>query len=296
MVAPRRRGKSKAANFTYDGPVSVIRLELDLTEERTRRRLERHWGAVFRVRRALQRDAADRCRAYWAAHRERAADPKVARARLGLSRKAIEAAAKAHIEASGWMRDHLTKAVGLHMADEVWETVDRHVFADSSGRRHGPPRIGSWWDFTRIPGRARSHTKARPAWETWRLAGTLDGHLATYRHPQLPEAVHRRRGGCPAGGHSVLAQPARMPVPARPATGSWWDHSGALAVVFTGLAGGDLVAPVRLPQGAGQWAHLCHFLADPQRLAQDRFGPGARPPGAGRLAVLRASADPPARL
>jgi hypothetical protein len=36
-----------------------------------------------------------------------------------------------------------------------------------------------------------------------------------------------------------------------------------LAVVFTGLAGGDLLLPVRLPAGAGQWAHLAHFLADP---------------------------------
>jgi hypothetical protein len=36
-----------------------------------------------------------------------------------------------------------------------------------------------------------------------------------------------------------------------------------LAVVFTGLPGGDVVLPVRLPQGAGQWAHLCHFLSDP---------------------------------
>ena len=75
------------------------------------------------------------------------------------------------------MRDHLTKAVGLHVADEVWQTVDRHLFTDASGRRHGPPRIGSWWEFTRIPGRARSHTKATPVWETWRLVGTLDGHL-----------------------------------------------------------------------------------------------------------------------
>jgi hypothetical protein len=106
-----------------------------------------------------------------------------------LSRKGIEAAAKAHIEASGWMRDHLTKAVGLDLADEIWETVDRHLFADVSGRRHGPPRIGSWWDFARIPGRARSHTKATPVWETWRLVGTLDGHLETYRHPLLPAAV-----------------------------------------------------------------------------------------------------------
>ncbi|MGH3416289.1 MAG: hypothetical protein ACRDSS_07470 [Actinocrinis sp.] len=28
-VLARRRGKSKAPNFKYDGPVSVIRLELD---------------------------------------------------------------------------------------------------------------------------------------------------------------------------------------------------------------------------------------------------------------------------
>jgi len=34
-------------------------------------------------------------------------------------------------------------------------------------------------------------------------------------------------------------------------------------VVFTGLPAGDLVLPVRLPRGTGQWAHLGHFLADP---------------------------------
>ncbi|MDT5047364.1 MAG: hypothetical protein QOG75_3238, partial [Mycobacterium sp.] len=210
------------------------------------------------------RDAAHRCRAYWAAHRERDVDPKGLRERLGLSRKGIESAAKAHIEASGWMRDHLTKAVGLHVADEVWETVDRHLFADASGRRHGPPRIGAWWDFTRIPGRARSHTKATPVWETYRLVGTVDGHLATYRHPQVRAAVSttREAAGQPAGT-SILSQPARLPAPGRPASGSWADHTGALAVVFTGLPAGDMVLPVHLAQGAGRWAHLCHFLADP---------------------------------
>jgi hypothetical protein len=175
VVAPRRRGKSKAPNFKYEGPVSVIRLELDVCDERVCRRLERQWAAVFRLRRALQRDAAARCRAYWAAPHERGADRKGLRERLGLSRTGIEAAAKAHIERSGWMRDHLTKAIGLHIADEVWQTVDRHLFADASGRRHGAPRIGSWWDFTRIPGRARSHTKARPVWETYRPVGTWTG-------------------------------------------------------------------------------------------------------------------------
>ncbi|MHA7650351.1 hypothetical protein ACX9NE_10795 [Mycobacterium sp. ML4] len=221
------------------------------------------WEAVFGLRRALQRDAAARCRAYWAAHRERAADPEALRERLGLTRTGIEAAAKAPIEASGWMRDHLTKAVGLHVAGEVWETIDRHLFADSSGRRHGPPRVGSWWDFTRTPGRARSHSKAAPTWETYRLAGTLDGHLRAYRHPQLPESIHVREAAGQPGATSILTQPARMPAPVRPASRSWADHDGALAVVFTGLPGGDMVLPVRLPQGAGQWAHRTHFLADP---------------------------------
>jgi Putative transposase DNA-binding domain len=225
--------------------------------------LKRHWGAVFRLRRALQRDAQAHCRAYWAAHHQRAADSKAVRDRLGLTRKGIEAAAKAHIEASRWMRDHLTKAIGLHVADEVWESIDRHLFADSSGRRHGPPRVGSWWEFTRIPGRARSHTKTLPAWETYRLVGTLDGHLGAYGHPRLPTSVSSAAAADRPAGTSMLAQPARLGAPARPVSGSWWDHDGALAVVFSGLPGGDLVLPVRLPQGAGQWAHLGHFLSDP---------------------------------
>jgi hypothetical protein len=263
-AVPRRRGKSKAPNFKYDGPVSVIRLELDVSDAVVCRRVKRQWAAVFRLRRARQRDAAHRCRAYWAAHHERERDPKGLRARLGLSRRGIEASAKAHIEASGWMRDHLTKAVGLHVAAEVFETVERHLFADASGRRHGPPRIGSWWDFTRIPGRARSHTKATPVWETWRLVGTLEGHLQAYRHPQLPASVSTAVAAATRlAGTSILAQPPRLPAPLRPASGRWTDHTGALAVVFTGLPGGDVVLPVRLPQGAGQWAHLSHFLADP---------------------------------
>ncbi len=264
VAVSRRRGKSKAPNFKYEGPVSVIRLELDVSDARVRHRLERQWSAVFRLRRALQRDAAARCRAFWAAHRERGTDPKGLRERLELSREGIQAAAKAHIEASGWMRDHLTKAIGLHVAGEVWETVDRHLFADSSGRRQGAPRIGSWWEFTRIPGRARSHTKPTPVWETYRLVGTLAGHLATYRHPQLLAAVSSARdaAGQPQGT-SILAQPTHLAAPVRPSSGSWADHDGTLAVVFTGLPGGDMVLPVRLPQGAGQWAHLCHFLADP---------------------------------
>jgi hypothetical protein len=32
--SPRRRSKSKAANFTYEGPVAVIRLEIDGSDAR----------------------------------------------------------------------------------------------------------------------------------------------------------------------------------------------------------------------------------------------------------------------
>ena len=206
-MEPRRRGRSKAPNFKYDGPVSVIRLELDATDQWTPA-VEPQWEAVFRLRRALQRDAAARCRAYWAAHQERQEDPKALRERLGLTRKGIEAAAKTHIEATGWMRDHLTKAIGLHVADEVWETIDRHLFADASGRRHGLPRVGSWWEFTRIRGRARSHTKSTPTWETYRRVGTLDGHLGRYRHPKPPAPVTRATTAGQAAGTSILAQPA----------------------------------------------------------------------------------------
>ena len=48
-VAPRRRGKSKAPNFTYDGPVSVIRLELDVSDPVARRRVERQWATVLKL-------------------------------------------------------------------------------------------------------------------------------------------------------------------------------------------------------------------------------------------------------
>src|ERR1700676_1256150 len=91
VVLARRRAKSKGPNFKYDGPVSVIRLELDVSDPAVRRRVEGQWEAVFRLRRAVQRDAQHRCRAYWAAQHERAHDPRALRERLGLTRKGIEA-------------------------------------------------------------------------------------------------------------------------------------------------------------------------------------------------------------
>ena len=161
------------------------------------------------------------------------------------------------------MSDPVTKATALHVANEVWETITRHLFGDKTGKRHGAPRVGSWWDFGRIPGRAKSHTKKTRAWETYRLTGTLQGHLDQFRPPALDGLTVEDTASLPEGT-SVLSQPSVLPAPARPkGVAGWWDHTGPLTVVFTGLPAGDLVMPVRLPAGAGRWPRLAHFLGDP---------------------------------
>ena len=77
----------------------MIALESDLSGDPVmRRRLEKHWAAVFGLRRGVHRDAGAACRAYLAARHERAADPQAVRARLGLTRKAVEDRAKTHVE------------------------------------------------------------------------------------------------------------------------------------------------------------------------------------------------------
>ena len=128
------------------------------------------------------------------------------------------------------------------------------------------PRVGGWWDFRRIAGRARSHTTERK-WETFRLFGSLGGHLATYRHADLPaEVTTPAEAARLAPGTRVLDQPRHPRPPQRPA--SWWDHTGPLVLVFNGgprSQAGELVLPVRLPQGAGRWPHLVHYLESPER-------------------------------
>ncbi|TMR90912.1 hypothetical protein [Nonomuraea basaltis] len=159
----RFRGKNKKPAWRRDPdqPVSVIRLALCADDPAVRARLEQLFSASWSLKRALQRDARDRVDAYWAAPHRRAADAKAWRERLGLSRAGLERAGSAHLDAAGHLKHHLTKALALHQADEVWAGVERHLFGDTNGKRAGRPRVGSWWTHTRIPGRARSHTTAR---------------------------------------------------------------------------------------------------------------------------------------
>ena len=244
----RTRGPNKKTPWVRraeDG-LSVLRLPLDTRDPVQRARLEAMFSAAYSVRRAVQRDARDRTRAYWNAQHERARDPAAARERLGLSKKRFEYAAYDHVDAAPHLRQYVTKALAMHLADSVWSATERHLFRDKAGARHGMPGVSRWYDFTRLPGRARSHSKER-TWETFRLCGSLAGHRAAY-----------------TGGDGGFRQPRRMRPIAEPAR-SWWDYAGPLAVVFSGLPGGTLVLPVRLPASPSNQPILDHHLADPER-------------------------------
>ncbi|MFJ3610049.1 zinc ribbon domain-containing protein [Streptomyces hydrogenans] len=251
------------------GRISVMVLPLAVTDPADVARMEKLFGALGSMKRAVQRDAQAKVEAYWAAHRERIEQgAKAVRQRLGLSREALERCAYKHLDDSGHLKHHASKALAMHLADEVWNGVQRHLFPDSTGGRSGRPKVGRQHNFTRIPGRARSHTAERK-WETFRLVGTLEGHVMA----------------CTGGRRHELRQPLRMPKPVLPAakvpTGkptasgrpamrnaTWWDYSGPFAIVFAGGpdgARGDLVLPVRIPQGPGQWARVAHFLSDSTR-------------------------------
>ncbi|MGW7304705.1 zinc ribbon domain-containing protein [Streptomyces sp. NPDC054835] len=248
-----------------DGMVSVMVLPLAVTDPADLERLEKLFGAMWSIKRALQRDARAKVDAYWAARHERGREgANRVRQRLGLTREALERRAYKHLEDAGHLKHHVSKALAMHMADEVWNGVSRHLVTDSTGQRHGRPKVGRWHDFTRIPGRARSHTTANK-WETFRLAGTLRGHTKAYTGCNRHELMQPRRmpkpskptGNVPTGRNTASGKPGT-----RKAT--WWDHTGPLAVVFVGgpdSQRGELVLPVRVPQGPGQRAHAEHFLA-----------------------------------
>jgi hypothetical protein len=242
----RTRGPNKQTPWSRnpDDGVSVVRLALDTSDPMQRRRVESRFWSSYQIRRTLQRQARSACGAYWAATHERAAGAAAVRDRLGLSRTALEHAAYAHLNAAPHLRRDVTKALAMNLGGAVWTPVQRHLFRDASGRRQGLLRIGRFFDFTRLPGRARSHTRANK-WESFRLHGTLDGHRAAYIDPT-----------------DRFVQPRRME---SVQTNAWWRYTGPLAVVFSGLPGGTIVLPVRLPTAPSSQAHLEHHLADPTR-------------------------------
>ena len=240
----RTRGPNKQTPWSRnpDDGVSVLRLALDTSDTAQRARIEAMFDAAYQIRRAVQRDAQSRCRALWAATHERAKDSAATRDRLGLSRAALEHAAYSHLDGAPHLRRSVTKALAMHLADTVWTATERHLFRDVRGKRHGLLHTGRYFDFRRLPGRARSHT-AENKWETFRLHGSLDGHRATY-----------------TDADGAFVQPRRL---RRVVSDAWWRYTGPLAIVFTGLSTGALILPVRLPTAPSNQPILDHHLADP---------------------------------
>ena len=224
--------------------LSILRIALDTHDPVQRRRIEAMFAGAYQVRRAVQRAARNKTRAYWCAYHERQRDPEAVRDRLGLTRKALERVAYKCLDKAPHLRRYVSKALAMHLADSVFSATERHLFRDARGRRSGLPRVGHWWKFHRLPGRACSHTKARK-WESFRLHGTLAGHRAAY-----------------TDGAGRFVQPRHL----RPVeSDAWWRYEGPLAVVFSGLADGTLVLPVRLPTAPCNQPILDHHLADPSR-------------------------------
>ena len=242
----RGPNKQKPWERRPEDGVSVIRLALDTRDVQQRALLEGIFDGAFQIRRAVQRDAVARLDAYWAARHERARGAHSVRARMGLSRTDFEHAAYSHLDAAPHLRRFVTKALAMHLADSAWTPTERHLFRDATGKRFGAPGVSRWFEFTRLPGRARSHTRPRK-WETFRLHGTLAGHRAAY-----------------VGSDGSFVQPRRMRQIERP-DGSWWEHDGPLVLVFSGLPAGELALPVRLPAAPSNQAILDHHLGDPSR-------------------------------
>ena len=102
----RARGPNQGTPWkrTAEGGLSLLRLPLDVHDPVQRRRIGSMFSAGFSVYRAVQRDARDRTRAYWAAPHERAHQPAAVRERLELSRTGLEHAAYAHVDAAPHLR------------------------------------------------------------------------------------------------------------------------------------------------------------------------------------------------
>jgi hypothetical protein len=203
------------------------------------------YSTGFSMYRTAQRRVRSRLRAYWATRGERTRDPARLRERLRLSKKSLEYAAYADLNAAPHLRRHITKALAMNLADSVWAAAERHLFPDATGKRFGMPGVGRWYDFRRLPGRAQSHTEEHK-WESFRLHGTLAGHRAAYRSTS-----------------GRFFQPRRMRPVAEPK--SWWRYEGPLALVFSGLPDGTLILPIRLPSAPSNQAILDHHLGDPSK-------------------------------
>jgi hypothetical protein len=240
---------------------STFVVSLDTSDAHARKRLQSLYFTMFNLRRALQRDAQRLCRAYWARKEERnTLGWKFVAEDLGLTRQGFAQLAKNHARNSRWAMDHVSMALVSHMADAVFEDAARHLWSDNTGKRRGALHVTAPHRFVTIHGRARSHTTLNK-WETFRLYGTLQGHLDAYGHGALGEPTLDSVATL-SPGSAVLRQHTMT----TPGSTKWSSYAGPLVMVFAGGPQShepELQLPVRLPQGRGQWDRVGHFLSQP---------------------------------
>lgn len=221
LPARRFRGKNKGERWKrgQDTELAVIRLPLDVHNLDDLHRLEQLYSAMWSVRRALQRDARAAVDAYWAGDVRREVDAKAWRQTLGLSREGMERRGYRHMEASRHLAHHVTKALVMHQADEVFETaVSRHLFPDATGRRFAPAQDR---------GLVGLHADPRP--RPFTHHGAEVGDVPPPRHPRRtlrclpapgPRPVGDRAGaGCRTA--SRHERPRAAPAPAGVCPASW---------------------------------------------------------------------------
>jgi ribosomal protein L37E len=181
---------------------------------------------------------------------------------LGLNRNGFERLARAHALNSVWALDHVSMALVYHMADAVFEDATRHLWSDNSGKRHGALHVTPFHEFSTIHGRARSHTTENK-WETFRLYGSLEGHLDAYGHGALGAHPTLSDVAALSAGTPILRQCKRVTT-----TGptKWSRYAGPLVMVFAGGPQSkepELQLPLLLPQGRGRWDRVVHYLSQP---------------------------------
>jgi len=110
-VARPFRGQGTQPLWQRPNEVSVIVLPLVAPGDPERRRLEKLFGAMHSLKRALRRDVRSRLHAYWAASGRLRRDAAGWREELGLSRERLERRAYRHLERSGWLLGHASKAL-----------------------------------------------------------------------------------------------------------------------------------------------------------------------------------------
>jgi hypothetical protein len=240
---------------------STFVVSLDTSDAHERKRLQTLYFTMFNLRRALQRDAQRLCRTYWGRKEDRdTMGWKAVAEDLGLNRNGFEQLARDHARNARWAMDHVSMALVNHMAAAVFEDAARHLWSDNTGKRHGALRVTAPHQFATIHGRARSHTTVNN-WETFRLYGTLQGHLDAYGHGALREPTLESVATLSPGSAVLRQHTMTTPGPTK-----WSSYAGPLVMVFAGgphSHESELQLPVRLPQGRGQWDRVVHFLSQP---------------------------------